>query len=170
MQIVLGYWPFRQPTVSVTAGGNFQWNFPPHQRWMRLHLDDFSTSLTPTLEIVDECRGLYTATARNTLTFLGWISLKNCMILFAINIYPREFSLSKKSDLKVLELFCFFSLNSRDKDIILGNYSNGPNKHVQRPIHSQKLVTPTWFFSASKIWIFPQNLHFHPHVYSGPVE
>ena len=41
MQIVLGYWPFRQPTVSVTAGGNFQWNFPPHQRWMRLHLDDF---------------------------------------------------------------------------------------------------------------------------------
>ena len=36
---------------------------------MRLHLDDFSTSLTPTLEIVDECRGLYTATARNTFNF-----------------------------------------------------------------------------------------------------
>ena len=44
MQIVLGYWPFRQPTVSVTAGGNFQWNFPPHQRWMRLHFDVFDTN------------------------------------------------------------------------------------------------------------------------------
>ena len=122
MQIVLGYWPFRQPTVSVTAGGNFQWNFPPHQRWMRLHLDDFSTSLTPTLEIVDECRGLYTATAKNTLTFLGWISLKICIILFVINIYPRE---------------------------VLLTFS--PKKHAFSPTEGEKNIPPTNLFRASRV-------------------